>query len=376
MDLHSPWFGSHRKKHFKLDLSFTRLITKKSNMDNQYKFHQAVEKKKWIKKIVFLLVILFIICPITFFFTLFFISGPTNDFPTQKYFDIQKGMTVKEIGSFLEKEKIIKSALVFNWYNKVKELGGRYSSGPKAGKYIFKKELDVFEVHYRLRRGDSGIDPVRITLFEGLNNFEIANIIDESKKIVGFNKDKFLELASKDEGFLYPDTYDFLPFDTEEMIIEEMKDNFNKKTDEIVKKIKNSDKSLDKMMVMASLIEEEAGNALTWDKKEVSGVLWNRVRKGMLLQVDAVFSYIQKSHIPRVRYSHLKVDSPYNTYKNKGLPPTPIANPSVKTLEAALYPNTTDKLFYLTGLDGKFYYAKTYAQHLVNKKKYIDNYKK
>jgi UPF0755 protein len=77
-----------------------------------------------------------------------------------------------------------------------------------------------------------------------------------------------------------------------------------------------------------------------------------------------------------VRYSHLKVDSPYNTYKNKGLPPTPIANPSVKTLEAALYPNTTDKLFYLTGLDGKFYYAKTYAQHLVNKKKYIDNYKK
>jgi UPF0755 protein len=80
---------------------------------------------------------------------------------------------------------------------------------------------------------------------------------------VGFNKDKFLELASKDEGFLYPDTYDFLPFDTEEMIIEEMKDNFNKKTDEIVKKIKNSDKSLDKMMVMASLIEEEAGNALT-----------------------------------------------------------------------------------------------------------------
>jgi UPF0755 protein len=96
----------------------------------------------------------------------------------------------------------------------------------------------------------------------------------------------------------------------------------------------------------------------------------------MLLQVDAVFSYIKKSHIYKTMNGHLEVDSPYNTYKYKGLPPTPISNPSIESIESALNPNKTDKVFYLTGLDGKFYYAKTYSKHLQNKSKYIDNYKK
>ena len=343
-------------------------------MDNQYQFHQKVEKKKWLKKFVFLMVFIFIIVPITSFFAFFFISGPAPDFPTEEYFDIEQGMTVKQIGKFLETEGIIKSAFVFDIYNKIQSIRFEYFTGPQAGKYFFKKELDVFEVYYRLLNGESGIEPVKITFYEGLNNFEIANIFEKSNKIIDFDKEKFLILAKDHEGFLYPDTYEFLPFDTEQMIIDEMKSNFTLKTSKIMKKIENSDKSLDKILTMASLIEEEAGNASTWDKKEVSGILWNRIRKGMLLQVDAVFSYINKSHISKTKFSHLKVESPYNTYKYKGLPPTPIANPSIKTLEAALYPNTSDKLFYLTGLDGKFYYAKTYNQHLANKRKYIDNY--
>lgn len=344
--------------------------------ENQHKFYQKVEKKKLVKIFILLLVLIFIIFPITFFFAFFFILGPTNNFPVGEYFDIEQGMTIKEIGKYLENEGIIKSALVFNIHNKIQHWKDENFSGSQAGKYLFKKELDVFEIYSRLRNGESGIDPVVITFYEGLNNFEIATIIEKSKKIVDFDKEKFLELAQEDEGFLYPDTYEFLPFDTEGMIINEMKENFDKKTKKIIGKIKNSERSLDEIMIMASLIEEEAGIALKWDKKEVSGILWNRIRVGMLLQVDAVFSYIQKSHIFKTKYSHLKIDSPYNTYKNKGLPPTPITNPSIKTLEAALYPNITDKLFYLTGLDGKFYYAKTYNQHLVNKRKYIDNYKK
>lgn len=338
--------------------------------ENQYRFHQKVEKKKWFKKFIFLLVIIFIIFLLFLFFIL---SRPADNFPVKEYFDIQQGMTVDEIGKLLEKKGIIKSALVFNIRNRFESWKDESFSGPQAGKYFFEKEFDFFDIYSLLIKGESGIDPVKITFYEGLNNFEIAQIIEKSEKIINFDKEKFLEIAKNDEGFLYPDTYEFLPYDTEEMIINEMKDNFNTKTENLRRNIKNSDNSLDEIIIMASLIEEEAGNASKWDNKEVSGILWNRIERGMLLQVDAVFSYIEKKHISRTKYSHLEVYSPYNTYKNKGLPPTPIANPSVKTLEAAFYPNKTDKLFYLTGLDGKFYYAKTYNQHLVNKKKYIDN---
>lgn len=94
----------------------------------------------------------------------------------------------------------------------------------------------------------------------------------------------------------------------------------------------------------------------------------------MLLQVDAVFAYIYKEHLSRTLYSHLKVDSPYNVYKYKGLPPTPIGNPSVDSITAAMYPSQTTDLFYLTGKDGKFYYGKTGTQHNINKSKYITNY--
>jgi UPF0755 protein len=214
-----------------------------------------------VKKIIVLLVILFIIFPLTLFFTFFFISGPTKEFPVGKYFDIKSGMTVSSIGKFLEKEKIIKSATVFGIYHKFKSLGENNFSGPKAGKYLFKKKLDVFEIYSRLKNGESGIDPIKITFLEGMNNFEVATIIDESKKIIDFDKEKFLEISKNNEGYLYPDTYEFLPFDTEEMIMLEMRENFDKKTKKVIKEIKNSNKSLDKIMIMASLIEEEAGNA-------------------------------------------------------------------------------------------------------------------
>jgi len=337
-------------------------------------YHKHVLKRgRWMKKIFFIFFTIFIIFPLVAFFAYPFISGPAENFKTGEVFEIKKGMGVSEIADFLEEKGYIKSATIFKLYDKWDSYKTKNYSGIKAGKYTFKNKLDVFGVYHKLKNGESGIDNISITILEGEPNFLIAK--KYARKFKGISEKKFLELAKDYEGYLYPDTYSFSPYVTEDTVIKTMKKNFYKKAGKIVSEINKSNKSLGKILTMASLIEKEAGNASMKTKKHISGILWRRIKKDIPLQVDAVFAYIYKRHLPRTMYSHLKVDSPYNVYKNKGLPPTPIGNPSVDSITAAMYPTTTTDLFYLTGKDGKFYYAKTGVQHNVNKAKYITNYK-
>jgi len=159
------------------------------------------------------------------------------------------------------------------------------------------------------------------------------------------------------EGYLFPDTYLFLPFAETEQIIGTMTDNFKKKAGDVGKDI----------VIMASLIEKEVPDI--GDRKIVSGILWKRLKLGMALQVDAVFPYITGKQ--KVLSDDLKIDSPYNTYLHKGLPPGPISNPGLDAVEAAKNPQETSYLYYLSGKDGKTHFAKTFAEHLKNKEKYL-----
>ncbi len=337
-------------------------------------YHIQVQKQKWLKKLILFLVVLFIIIPLTLFFAYFFISGPAEKFPTNQVFEIKKGMSVAEIANFLAKENYIKSAGIFIYYDHYKKYFDSNYQGIKAGKYIFKTELDIFGVYNRLRGGISGIDDVKITILEGDPNFVIADKILASKKFKNFSKEKFLELAKDKEGYLYPDTYHFSPYATEESIIRVMEENFYKKNKKLIEKINKSNKSLQKIVIMASLIEKEAGNMPLETKQKIAGILWKRIERDMLLQVDAVFSYIFKRHLNRVLFSDLKVDSPYNTYKYKGLPPGPIGNPSTSSLQAAMFPIKSRYLYYINGKDGLIYYAETPAEHYQNIAKYRTNY--
>ncbi|MBP9816793.1 MAG: endolytic transglycosylase MltG, partial [Candidatus Pacebacteria bacterium] len=104
----------------------------------------------------------------------------------------------------------------------------------------------------------------------------------------------------------------------------------------------------------------------------VSGILWNRIELGMPLQVDAVFGYIQDTQTYSPSFDDLEIESPYNTYRNKGLPPGPIANPGVNSILAAVTPTKTEYLYYLTGRDGKMYYAETFEAHKANRARYLD----
>jgi UPF0755 protein len=120
---------------------------------------------------------------------------------------------------------------------------------------------------------------------------------------------------------------------------------------------------------MASIVEEEGKNFL--DKRMIAGILWKRLDIKMPLQVDAVFRYWNGKHSFTLSTEDLKEDSPYNTYTRIGLPPTPITNPGLESIKATINYRKSNYLYYLTGKDGKMYYATNHADHVSNKEKYL-----
>ncbi len=338
--------------------------------------YRRMTSKKWLKKTIFLFAFLIVIMPIVLFFSIFFTLQVPDDFVVNSEFEIEKGMGVSEIANLLEDKKFIRSAAVFKgiyYLNKYKNHG--VEDKIPAGHYVFKVPLNIVDVYEKLKIGakDIKIKEVPVTILEGWPNFKIAEEV--SKVYDRVSKEKFLKLAKEHEGFLYPSTYQFSKYDvSEEIIINKMLETFEQKTKDIKAKVDKSDSSWEKIIIMASIIEAEAGSAPYQVKRKVSGVLWKRIARGMPLQVDAFVDYVLQKHISKKLYSHLKIDSPYNTYINTGLTPTAIGNPSLDSIRAAFWPNKTGDLYYLTGKDGKFYFSKTNAQHLKYKDKYITNY--
>ena len=142
-------------------------------------------------------------------------------------------------------------------------------------------------------------------------------------------------------------------------------------TPELKEKQKKMGLTLQQVINMASIIEKEAVKDV--DRPKIAGVFYNRLEIGMPLQSDATIQYIfdERKHI--VSYSDLKIDSPYNSYLNKGLPPTPISNPGIKSIEAALEPEDNDYLYFVATVDGGNNYSKTYDEHLKYVKEYKEN---
>ena len=280
---------------------------------------------------------------------LFFLSAPKG-FPSSVAIVIEKGTGLAEISNKLKKEEFIRSKYAFALYarafNKSKKI--------KYGKYLFNEPVSVFALAGRLTKGEFGFKPIKVTVAEGLTAKEISELFGDFEN---FDKEEFWGKTINLEGYLFPDTYLFLPFAETEQIIGTMTDNFKKKAGDVGKDI----------VIMASLIEKEVPDS--GDRKIVSGILWKRLKLGMALQVDAVFPYITGSR--KILSDDLKIDSLYNTYLYKGLPPGPISNPGLDAIDAARNPQETPYLYYLSGNDGKTHFAKTFAEHLRNKEKYL-----
>jgi UPF0755 protein len=236
-----------------------------------------------------------------------------------------------------------------------------------AGAYRFERPSSLLTVAWRLTHGAYGIKPVAITFPEGFTARDMAERVHEALPHISI--EDFISTGQPYEGYLFPDTYTLSPADTAASIVAAARATFEEKTAPMADDIVASGHTRMEIVTMASIIEREA--ARHDDRRMISGILWNRIERGIPLQVDAVFGYIYSRKTYSPSYDDLTIDSPYNTYKYAGLPPGPISNPSLDAIDAALHPAKTDYLFYLTGRDGVNRYSRTYQGHAANLESYL-----
>lgn len=295
--------------------------------------------------------------------TLSFLSfwSVPNNFEKTSTIRIEKGSGLSTTANLLENENYIRSAFWFKVF--VVLSGGSHTI--IAGDYYFTHGENIFDVLSRVTSGDYQLIATKITIPEGLSVFQVADIL--KSKLTLFDAKKFVMEAP--EGYLFPDTYFFLPNATPETVITRMKENFEAKIAPLLPEIVSSGRSVEETITMASIIEEETKKDS--DRPIVSGVLWKRISIGMPLQVDATFSYVNGKQTYTLTKADLFDESPYNTYRNKGLPPTPIASPGIESIIAAIHPAQTNYLYFLSDLKGNMYYAKDFAGHQKNRELYL-----
>ncbi len=307
--------------------------------------------------------IILAVCSGVFLYAWITIIQPPSDFPVDRLVSVPQGQSLKEISYTLEEQGVIRSPFFFRLMMSV--LGAARTA--QAGDYLFKEPKDLFTISRAMAVGAYGLEPIRIRVPEGATVREMARIF--STRLERFDPANFTAQALPHEGFLFPDTYFFLPNANEAIILTTLRQNFDEKVLPLQAEIEASGNSLKDIVTLASIIEREAYNSS--DRRMISGVLWNRLERGMPLQVDAVFLYTLGKGTFQLTVDDLTSDDPYNTYKFKGLPPTPIGSPSLDSLMAALYPTNNDYLYFLADRNGVTHFCKTYACQLANKERYF-----
>jgi UPF0755 protein len=312
----------------------------------------------------FSLVIVFLIL-ITGGVLAWFINGSSPVSPhdkTTKTFSVKKGDTVRGIANNLKTQGFIKDPVIF--FLIVKQLG--LDEKLQAGDFLLSPSMNATKIAKSLQ---TGTYDVQVVIPEGKRAEEIADILRD--RVVTYDnswRDRLVE----HEGYLFPDTYSFSKDVTIDEVIEIMRDNFEKRYTSIPN---NSTLSQKEIVTIASMVEREARH--DQDRPLVASVILNRYRIGMKLDIDATIQYAlgyqedQKRWWKEALYiEDLALNSPYNTYKNAGLPPTPISNPGHAALSAVINPAKSDYFYYISDKSGNNHYARTNEEHEANKKKY------
>ncbi|OCT15696.1 aminodeoxychorismate lyase [Paenibacillus pectinilyticus] len=304
---------------------------------------------------------------------------------------IPQGSSSTQIADELKNKGLIKNSSIFMYYLKYKKEGSKF----QAGEYAMKPGMTFVDMIDKLNKGDVvKEDMMRITIPEGYTIEQIAAKMSEQTT---WKKETFLGLVDdpagfKDdttasipdsknlrhrlEGYIFPETYEFKKGSTEKEFIERSLDQLDKKLATLPPdwkdKLKARNLTIHQMLTIASLIEREV--VVDDERALVSGVIVNRLKMNMPLQIDATVQYLFDKSKDRLLEKDLQIQSPYNTYLNTGLPPGPIASPSLASIKAAIYPEETKYVYYVTKKDGSkgHLFAETYEEH----KKNIANSKK
>lgn len=306
--------------------------------------------------------------------------------------EIPIGSTVTGIGQILEDNGIIRDARVFKYFVKFKN-----EAGFMAGEYTLKPSMDIAEVIEAIKTGSVMEEVVfQITIPEGKQLTQIAQIIAEKTnqeqeqlfkqlndpEFLAGLMEKYPDILTEDilneqvkyplEGYLFPATYPFYKEDPSlEEIVTTMLDKTSSVILEYIPQAEEKGLSVHELLTLSSLIEEEATEKV--DRDKISSVFYNRMDTGMKLQTDPTVLYAHGEHKDRVYYKDLEIDSPYNTYQIYGLPPGPIANAGVMSIEAALNPADDDSLYFLATPSGEVLFSKTLEEHNRKKDEHITN---
>lgn len=306
----------------------------------------------------------------------------SSDTPIE--FTIESGMSTARIADLLEEKGLIKDALLFKGYLKLKDEGSRFM----AGIYETKPGATYDQLISMLNKGEvKPQEMMRFTIPEGYTVLQMAETISSESDL---DAKEFVKLTDKSsgwegtlineipkdeelrhhlEGYLFPATYELPKDSTSQDIVQAMLSEMEKRLDEIPgweELLKQRGMTVHELLTVASLVEREV--VAEKERALVAGVIYNRLEQDMKLEIDATVQYLLDKPKERLLYKDLEVDSPYNTYRNKGLPPGPISSPSLASIEAALKPEESDYLFYVTKKDGtqEHLFAKTYKEHLNN----------
>jgi len=310
----------------------------------------------------------------------FYIQKPVDLKAPYQSFEIKEGEGILAIAKKLEQNGFIRSKWLFSFYifaiNEYSHL--------QAGTYSLSPAINIPTIARKIINGESAY--IAITIPEGFTNKQIEERISqkiplkqnglslgEQKAESYKDKFNFLEDVPDEtnlEGFFFPDTYYFNIEAGRQEIIEKMLDNFGEKVNpELRQVVIEQDKNIFDIVIMASMIEKEV--RAMHDKKLVAGILWKRLENNMPLQIDATVVFATDGKITNITNKETQIDSPYNTYKYKGLPVGPICNPGLESIEAAIYPQESVFWYYLSTPEGETIFSRNFQEHLIAKQKYL-----
>ncbi|HHW56727.1 MAG TPA: endolytic transglycosylase MltG [Clostridia bacterium] len=333
-----------------------------------------VEYKRKSMFVAIIVVIIFLFFSAFVYYQSLFQPVTTNMNATEKIVYIPNGYSTSQIAKLLKANNLVKNEWFFIWRAKVLKADGRL----QAGKYLLSPNMTTDQIIKKILAGKAQIDTVKVTIPEGYTLKDIANRLSQLGLV---NKDKFLEIAQNDifnydflkdvlkdrpnrlEGYLFPDTY-LIPVSADEKeIINIMLKRFQEIYNTTIKdNAKNVGMTPDQIMIIASIVEKEA--VVDKERPIIAGVIYNRLKKNMKLELCPTVEYALGIHKEVLSYKDLQVDSPYNTYEHYGLPIGPICNPGLKSIEAALNPEKHDFYYYVANKDGTHVFSKTFEEHL------------
>lgn len=296
------------------------------------------------------------------FFVWYEISSPVQKGSAKEViFQIRKGERGAQIASNLEEQGLIRSSFSFRFYTITRLISQKL----QAGTYGLSPSMTIPEIAHTFAAGDVVRD--QITIIEGWTVRDIARHLEELDK---FPADEVVQELGELEGYLFPDTYEIRGDMTVRELGAKIWQNFEEKfSRELREEILAQGKTIHDIVTMASLLEREVRTAE--DKKVIAGILWKRLENDMPLQVDAAVAYAMGYEIARTSGLDLQIDSPYNTYANRGLPPGPISNPGMESILAAIYPEESPYWYYLSASDGKTVFSRNFEEHKAAKARYL-----